>query len=233
MATFNEIENIPSLVNAILTALPTADILIVDDDSPDGTGAWCREHAAGEPRLSCVHRMGERGLGSAIVAALRHAIDRDYECVLTMDADFSHPPEVLPDLLAAAESADVAIASRYVPGGAIEGWPIGRRLVSRAVNFASRRLAGIASHDSSGGFRCYRVAALRQIDLTAIRSKGFGFLEEVLWHLQRSGAKMVEVPFTFRERRAGRSKVNVSEAVGKLKTIGRLAVLRSRRPEGK
>jgi dolichol-phosphate mannosyltransferase len=228
VATYNEIDNLPALVEAILMELPTADILIVDDDSPDGTGRWCDERSASEPRLTCLRRTGERGLGSATLAAFRYAIERGYDLILTMDADFSHSPDALPRLVAAAGEADVAIGSRYVAGGTIEGWPRTRRLASRLVNNASRLLAGLAPRDSSGAFRCYRVDALRRIDLAAIRSKGFGYLEETLWHLQRARAKMVEVPITFRERRAGRSKVHLGEAVGKLKTICRLAVRRWR-----
>jgi dolichol-phosphate mannosyltransferase len=226
VATYNEIENVPSLVAEILAVIPTADILIVDDDSPDGTGAWCEKRSADEPRLSCLRRTGQRGLGSATLAAFRHAIDRDYDLLITMDADFSHSPQALPSLVAAARDADVAIGSRYVEGGLIEGWPRTRRVASRLVNAASGLLAGLSPRDSSGAFRCYRVAALRRIDLGAIRARGFGYLEETLWHLQRANAKMVEVPITFCERRAGTSKINLGEACGKLKTIFRLAVQR-------
>lgn len=228
VATYNEIENLPPLVDAILAELPTADILVVDDDSPDGTGRWCKERSASEPRLACLRRTGERGLGSATLAAFRYAIGRDYEFILTMDADFSHPPVYLPALVAAARDADVAIGSRYVAGGKIVGWPRTRRVASRLVNSASRYLAGLAPRDTSGAFRCYRIEALRRIDFDAIRSHGFGYLEETLWHLQRARAKIVEVPITFRERRAGRSKVHLGEAFGKLKTICRLAVQRWR-----
>jgi dolichol-phosphate mannosyltransferase len=223
VATYNEIENLPALVGAIWDALPEADLLVVDDDSPDGTGAWCEEHSRGERRLACLRRTSERGLGSAMIAGLRYAMEHDYELVITMDADFSHGPQFLPTLLDAAQAADVVIGSRYVAGGGVEGWPLARRLVSRAVNAASRGLAGISARDASGGFRCYRSRALRGLDLAAIRSDGFAFMEEILWHLQRSGARILEVPITFRERQAGRSKANLREALGKLKTILRLA----------
>jgi dolichol-phosphate mannosyltransferase len=228
VATYNEIENLPALVDAVLAALPAADILVVDDASPDGTGAWCEEHSRLDPRLTCIRRTSERGLGSATIAALCYAIEHEYEFVLTMDADFSHPPESLPTLRAAAESADVVIGSRYVAGGAIEGWPLARRVVSRTINAASRFLAGLRPRDCSGAFRCYRVQALLRIDFAAIQSGGFAFLEEILWHLQRSGAKIVEVPITFQERQAGRSKASLGEALGKLKTLCRLALLRVR-----
>lgn len=228
VATYNERDNLPPLVAAILAALPECDVLVVDDDSPDGTGAWCDEYATAEPRLTCLRRTGERGLGSATVAALQYAVEHDYKFVLTMDADFSHAPESLPTLLAAAASADVVIGSRYVDGGSIEGWPLARRLVSKMVNAASRFAAGLAPRDCSGAFRCYRVEALRRIDLAAIQAGGFAYLEEILWYLQRAKARIVEVPITFRERRAGESKTTIREGIGKVKTIGRLAWRRLR-----
>lgn len=226
VATYNEMDNLPSLVDAIFSSLPSADILVVDDSSPDGTGEWFDERSEVEPRLVCLHRTTERGLGSATIEAFRYAIEQHYDFVLTMDADFSHPPEYLPALLAATESADVAIGSRYTAGGSIEGWPRSRRIISRLVNGASRYLAGLTPRDCSGAFRCYRIDALRRIELGHVQSSGFAYLEEILWHLQRVGAKIVEVPIAFRERRAGKSKTNLSEATGKLKTICRLALHR-------
>jgi dolichol-phosphate mannosyltransferase len=228
VATYNEAENLPRLLPAILAAMPDGEVLVVDDESPDGTGAWCDDQARREPRLECLRRKGRRGLGSATIEGLRYAIERNYDLVLTMDADFSHPPEFLPALVAAAASADVVIGSRYVAGGAIEGWSMARRIVSRLVNGASHYLAGLTPRDCSGAFRCYRVQTLQRIDLAAIQSDGFAYLEEILWHLARAGARIVEVPITFRERQAGRSKTSVAEGVGKLKTICRLACKRIR-----
>ena len=170
-------ENLPRLTREILAALPEADVLIIDDNSPDGTGQWCDEAVAGEPRWHCLHRAGKQGLGTAIIAGMRYAIERGYRYVLNMDADFSHRPAYLPALVAGMEGAggqdadahgpvDVMIGSRYVPGGGVEGWPLRRHLMSRGVNLYARRLLGLSARDCSGGYRCYRTAALRRIDLS-------------------------------------------------------------------
>lgn len=226
LATYNEIENLPSLVDAIFAALPGANILVIDDNSPDGTGGWCDEQAASDRRLSCVHRAGKLGLGSATLEGMRWALARSYDVFVTMDADWSHDPQHLPQLVAATESADVAIGSRYCNGGRIEGWPIGRRVISRAMNGLSRQILRSPVRDSSGAFRAYRVEALRRISLDQVHAQGYAYLEEIIWHLRRAGVTFVEVPITFHERRAGRSKINVGEAVAKLMTLGRLAVRR-------
>lgn len=229
LATYNEIENLPGLVDEILRVLPAADVLVVDDNSPDGTGRWCDERAAAELRLRCLHRTGKQGLGSAAILALRDAIERGYELVVTMDADWSHDPKHLPELVTATEYADVAIGSRYIEGGVIEGWPRSRRWVSRTVNALSRSLLGLPVRDSSGAFRAYRVANLRDLDLSLIRATGYAYLEEILWNLARANARFVEVPITFRERRAGRSKIALGEAAGKLAMLTRLAIKRGPR----
>jgi dolichol-phosphate mannosyltransferase len=222
LPTYNEIENLPGLVDELLAVLPDAEILVVDDNSPDGTGRWCDERAAGEPRLQCLHRTGKLGLGSATLGALRAAIDGDYELVATLDSDGSHAPEHLPAMVAAAAQADVVIGSRYVAGGAIEGWPWYRRGLSRALNGTSRVLLRLPVRDTSGAFRVYRVAKLREVRLDAIRSAGYAYLEEILWHLDHVDATFAEVPITFHERRAGRSKTSAREAVGKLQMLLRL-----------
>ena len=222
LATYNEIENLPGLVEEVLRVLPEADIVVVDDNSPDGTGRWCDERAAKEPRLRCLHRPAKLGLGSATLAAARFAIDGGYDLFVTLDADWSHDPKYLPELLKATQRADVAIGSRYVPGGAIEGWPRSRRLLSRCVNRFSRALLRLPIRDSSGAFRAYRVAMLREIDLADVRANGYAYLEEILWHLNRAGATFAEVPITFHQRRAGRSKINVREAASKLAVLLRL-----------
>ena len=223
LATYNEIETLPALAEEILSVLPGADVLVVDDNSPDGTGRWCDERAAQEPRLLCIHRPGKLGLGSATIEAFRFALERGYETAVTMDADWSHDPARLPELVAATDQADVAIGSRYIAGGAIEGWPLHRRVLSRGVNRLNRLLLRLPIRDTSGAFRAYRVAKLGEIRLDAIRSTGYAYLEEILWHLDRADATFAEVPITFRQRRAGRSKIGVGEAAGKLATLLRLA----------
>ena len=229
LATYNEIENLPGLVGAILRVLPTADLLVVDDNSPDGSGRWCDERAASEPRLSCLHRASKLGLGSATLDAIRYAVAQDYDVIATMDADWSHDPVHLPELVAATAHADVAIGSRYVEGGAIEGWPRHRRLLSRAMNRLSRTMLRLPIQDTSGAFRAYRVAKLREINLDEIRATGYAYLEEILWQLAPADATFAEVPITFHQRRAGRSKVSLREAAGKLATLVRLAWRTDRR----
>jgi dolichol-phosphate mannosyltransferase len=222
LATYNERETLPSLVDAVCEALPDADILVVDDNSPDGTGNWCDERVVSEPRLRCLHRAGKLGLGTATIAAMRVAIDEGFEVLVTMDADWSHDPQHLPDLVAATDWADVAIGSRYCPGGQIDGWPLVRRVVSRVTNAASRRLLRLPVRDASSAFRAYRISRLRELSLDEVQATGYAYLEEIVWHLDRAGATFTERPITFRDRRGGRSKASAREAIGKITTIGRL-----------
>ena len=231
LATYNEIENLPGLVDDILRVLPDADLLVIDDNSPDGTGRWCDERAATEPRLQCLHRPGKQGLGSATLAGMRWALDRSYDLFVTMDADWSHDPRFLPELVRATQQADVAVGSRYCVGGSIEGWPFHRRLLSRAVNRLSRVALRLPIKDASGAFRAYRVDALRKIDLANVKAAGYSYLEEIVWHLHRAGATFTEVPIVFHERRSGKSKINVGEAAAKLSTILRLAFAKTFRPK--
>jgi dolichol-phosphate mannosyltransferase len=223
VATYNELANLPSLVEAIEHALPEADVLVVDDNSPDGTGRWADERAATDPRVRVLHRPGKLGLGTATFAAFRVAIDEGYDLVCTLDADWSHPPEKLPELVALLEAgrgqraggsllADVAIGSRYVPGGRIVGWPWRRRVASGVVNFLARWLLRLPTRDSSGAFRAYRVEVLRGVEFDRLHGTGYAYLEELLWVLKRRGARFVETPITFTERRAGASKLSGAEA---------------------
>ncbi|MGD9722252.1 MAG: polyprenol monophosphomannose synthase [Pirellulales bacterium] len=228
LATYNEIENLPSLVDEIFAAVPDADVLVIDDASPDGTGQWCDTKSASEPRLHCLHRAGKLGLGTATIAGMRYAIEHGYRYVLNMDADFSHHPRYLPALIAGMEQAegsaavDVMIGSRYVRGGAIEGWPLVRHLMSRGVNAYARCLLGLRARDCSGAFRCYRTSLLARVDFDTIRSRGYSFQEEILWRLKRLGATFGETPITFADRRHGTSKINSHEAWAALGIILRL-----------
>ena len=228
LATYNEIENLPSLVEAVHRELPHAHLLVVDDNSPDGTGRWCEEFAAGAPWFSCLHRAGKLGLGSALAAAMQRAIEGQYRLLVTLDADWSHPPSCLPQLVAAAENAEVVLGSRYCPGGRVEGWPWLRRVASRANNWLAHHLAGIPVSDSSGNLRAYDVRLLSQLDWSQLQMAGYSFLEEILWQLQRLNARFAETPIVFTNRRAGKSKVSAGEVFGKLGTLGRLAWRRLR-----
>lgn len=211
-ATYNERENIRALIEAILESVPDAHVLVVDDASPDGTGEIVDECAARDPRVRVIHRSGKLGLGSAILAALRFAIRENYDLFVNMDADFSHSPGDLPRLIEAMDDADVVIGSRYIPGGGVIGWGFRRRFMSSMINVYSRLLLGLRARDSSGGFRCYRVSRMREIDFDRIRSRGYSWQEEFLFYCQRAGCRIREVPITFRDRQAGASKINLSEA---------------------
>ena len=229
VATYNELENLPDLVAAIHEQLPHADILVVDDNSPDGTGDWCDEQADDDPRIDCLHREGKLGLGTALVAAMQYAIEHDYEYMLNMDADFSHHPRYLPAIAGGMEDGDkdvcdCMIGSRYVAGGGTENWPFRRRMMSRMVNLYARIMLGLASKDCSGSFRCYRVSVLKQVDFEKIRSWGYSFQEEILWHLKRAGARFDETPIVFADRERGQSKINSKEAISALWILFRLGV---------
>ena len=221
VATYNEIENLPKLVDAIFEVAPEVDVLVIDDNSPDGTGRWCDERAGADPRVRCLHREGKLGLGTATMAGMRHGIEQGYRYVLNMDADFSHRPRYLPDLLAGMDpeggpAVDVMIGSRYVPGGGVEGWPWRRRFMSSGVNLYARWLLGLKAKDCSGAFRCYRTEVLARLDFDRIRSRGYSFQEEILWHLKRVGARFGETPILFVDRTAGSSKINTKEAIAAL-----------------
>jgi len=240
LATYNERESLPPLVDEILRHAPDVHVLVVDDNSPDGTGQWCDERAKADARLHCLHRPGKLGLGTATLDAFRYSLAHNYTYVVMMDADFSHHPRYLPALRAAmnpgpGERVDVAIGSRYVPGGGTEGWPLRRRWMSRGVNLYARLLLGLTPRDCSGAFRCYRTETLRQVPLDRVRSRGYSFQEEILWHLKRAGARFEEIPIVFTDRRLGQSKINLGEAWAALRIILMLGVrngLRPRTPSG-
>ena len=230
VATYNEIENLPRLVDEIFAYCPDVNVLVIDDNSPDGTGEWCDRRGAEDARVACLHRAGKLGLGSATVAGFRYALEREYEFVLTMDADFSHHPRYLPDLRGPVETADsqvdVMVGSRYVPGGGIQGWPLHRLIMSRGINSYSRLLLGLKVNDCSGAFRCYRTSILRRIDLDEIRSRGYSYVEEILWLLDRQDARFGEAPIVFVDRELGQTKIDWREAVTALVLILRFGVQR-------
>ena len=177
-------------MDEIFRYLPAVDLLVVDDNSPDGTGQWCDARAAEDPRLHCLHRAGKLGLGTAVIAAMKYALAGGYSYVLTMDADFSHPPKCLPAMIAGMNpeggpSVNVMIGSRYIPGGGVEGWPLKRHFMSRGVNFYARWFLGLKPRDCSGNYRCYRTEVLAKLNLERVRSRGYSIQEEILWCLKR------------------------------------------------
>jgi dolichol-phosphate mannosyltransferase len=224
VATFNERENIGRLIQQVHEFAPHAHILVVDDNSPDGTGKLVDELSAGDPRIHALHRPQKMGLGTAIIAAMRFAMDRDYDLLVNMDADFSHPPRFIPDLLAGMVNHDVMIGSRYIPGGSTVNWPLSRRLMSQGVNSVVRLLFRMQVRDASGGFRCYRVAKLRETHLDGLLSRGYSFQQEVLYRCHLAGSRLGETPIVFDNRKFGKSKVSLKESIRSLSTIAYLGL---------
>ncbi len=209
--TYNEAENILPLVREILAQDPSLEALVVDDASPDGTGQRVAAAARSEPRLSLLARSGKLGLGSAYQAGFRHGLEHGYDWILTMDADGSHAPRHLPALLDAARGCDLAVGSRYVPGGAIRHWAAYRRALSAFANLYTRTLLGLSVRDCTSGYRAYARRVLEAIDPFGVRSSGYSFLEEVLYRAQRAGFRIAEVPIVFEDRTAGASKISHHE----------------------
>lgn len=216
LCTYNERDNLERLIAAIQAHAPGAEILVVDDNSPDGTGQIADEIAARDGRVAVLHRSAKLGLGTATVAAFEHGIAHEFDVLINMDADFSHHPRHIPELLAAAEHADVAIGSRYVPGGGVVGWGWRRHLMSRCINAYARLLLGLTTRDNSGSYRCYHVAHLAALDFSRVRARGYAFQEEILFRLRQLGCRFVECPIVFEDRRAGTSKINFREILAAL-----------------
>ncbi len=206
--TYNEAENLPLLLKDIFLHAPKTDILIVDDNSPDGTGQLADSISKEDQRVHVLHRAGKLGLGTAYIAGFKHAIAHNYDAAFEMDADFSHDPHHLPDFLNAIENADLVIGSRYIPGGKTPGWSLARRLISGTGNIFARFMLGIPVHDCTGGFRCYRRDVLQRIELDTIQSRGYAFQIELTYRVMNQGFKIVETPITFIDRRFGSSKMS-------------------------
>lgn len=235
MATYNEKDNLAPLIQEIHRFVPSADVLIIDDNSPDGTGTLADELAKTDQRIHVLHRSGKLGLGSAILAGMRFALDHEYDWFVNMDADFSHHPRYLPALLAGMSRRDLMIGSRYVPGGGTVDWPWSRKLMSAGINVLVRLLFRVPARDTSGGFRCYRVAMLRRTNLDNLVSGGYSFQEEVLHRCCRAGCRVGETPIIFEDRRAGVSKADLKEIIVSLSTLvwlGSRAFLGVDQPQG-
>jgi dolichol-phosphate mannosyltransferase len=208
--TYNEAENLDAIAAAILAALPAATLLVVDDGSPDGTGDIADGLAAADHRVRVLHRAAKAGLGRAYLAGFRVALDGGAESVIQMDADWSHDPAATPSLLAplAAGTADLVIGSRYTPGGQVVDWGIFRRVVSRGGSLFARVVLGLPANDLTGGFKAWRSATLAQVGFAGVHAGGYVFQVEMTYRAQRGGARIREVPITFRDRRVGQSKMS-------------------------
>jgi dolichol-phosphate mannosyltransferase len=227
LPTYNEAGNIESFAAAARENLPaSARILVVDDNSPDGTGEIADRLAAADARISVLHRPRKEGLGPAYIAGFRHALAAGAGLVLEMDSDFSHDPAALPRLLAAAEGADLAIGSRYVPGGSAEGWSALRLAISRGGSVYARLVLGLEVRDLTGGFKCFRREVLEAIDLGAVESKGYAFQVEMTYRAIQLGFKVAEIPIVFRDREVGSSKMSRSIVA---EAVWRVPLLRYRR----
>jgi dolichol-phosphate mannosyltransferase len=222
LPTFNEALNLPHLVPRIL-GVPNIDVIVVDDGSPDGTGTMANEMAKEfAPRLSVIHRTSKSGRGGAVMAGFREAIKGDYEWFGEMDADQSHQPEELPALIEAVSHADMVVGARYLPGGAIEGWPLRRRIWSRCSNAIIRLALGVPMHDFTNGYRLYSRRAVEVLASSKLRETGYITLSEWAYTIHRAGLTISEVPTVFLNRRLGESNMSASEAVGAIRALLRM-----------
>ncbi|GHO82031.1 polyprenol monophosphomannose synthase [Dictyobacter formicarum] len=208
--TYNEAENLPSLIRGIFAYVPETDVLVVDDHSPDGTGQLVEEMSKLDGRIHCIHRPGKLGLGTAYIAGFKYAIAHKYDAAFEMDADFSHDPQHLPAFLSAIKDADLVIGSRYIPGGGTPNWSLMRRLISSSGNIFARTVLRLPVRDCTGGFRCYRCQVLEAIDLDTVQSRGYAFQVEMTYRVLNKGFIVVETPITFVDRRLGQSKMSRS-----------------------
>ena len=215
--TYNEAENLPQIVPLVLEQDPRLRVLVVDDDSPDGTGRLADELAGRDSRVHVIHRAGKQGLGTAYLAGFQWALERDYAYVFEMDADFSHDPKHLPQFLDAIQQADLVLGSRYLEGRVtVVNWPMPRLLLSYCANLYARVVTGHRLFDATGGFKCYRRAVIEAIDLDAVGSNGYAFQIEMSFRARSLGFKIVEIPIVFVDRTEGTSKMSgkiIREAV--------------------
>ncbi|EPX57746.1 Dolichyl-phosphate beta-D-mannosyltransferase [Cystobacter fuscus DSM 2262] len=207
--TYNERDNLEPITRAVLAAEPRVDILVVDDNSPDGTGKLADELAAKEPRIRVLHREKKQGLGRAYLHAFRQALDWGYTYILEMDADFSHDPRYLPTILDTAQAGvDLVLGSRYVHGGGTVNWGVGRQLISQGGSLYARSILGVDIRDLTGGFKCFHRRVLESIDLSAVQSTGYAFQIELTYRTLKQGFTVKEVPIVFEDRRVGQSKMS-------------------------
>lgn len=226
LPTYNERENLAALVVAIRSLPVALEIIVVDDNSPDGTGALADDLARTDPNFQVIHRAGKLGLGTAYAAGFGLALASSAELICTMDADFSHDPRYLPALLDGARRNDLTIGSRYIRGGGVVNWGAGRKLLSWGANMIAHLILGLRARDCTAGFRCYRRRVLETIDPASIRANGYSYLIEMLYHVQRAGFSVGETPIIFADRRLGQSKISEDEIYRAMRTIARLGLRR-------
>jgi dolichol-phosphate mannosyltransferase len=221
--TYNERDNLPQIVAAVHQQLPIADLLIVDDASPDGTGEIADDIARRDTKVTVLHRAGKLGLGTAYIAGFRHALAHDYDFVFEMDCDFSHDPKYLPLMLDAAQNgADLVLGSRYVDGGGTVNWGPFRKLISRGGSFYARTILGVSVRDLTGGFKCFRRRVLESIDLDGVSAQGYGFQIEMTYRALKQNFQVVELPIVFVDRRVGQSKMSKRIFIEALTLVWRL-----------
>ncbi|MCX8528071.1 MAG: polyprenol monophosphomannose synthase [Candidatus Nanopelagicales bacterium] len=221
--TYNEREALPLIVSRVRASVPAADILVADDNSPDGTGVIADQLAAHDDQIKVMHRLGKEGLGAAYLAGFAWALQEGYDVVCEMDADGSHQPEQLPRLLEALHTSDLVLGSRWVAGGATENWPKSRQLISRGGSMYTRMMLGVPLRDVTGGYRAFRADTLRALDLHEVASQGYCFQIDLAWRALQRGLRVTEVPITFVERTVGSSKMSrkiVVEALWRVTTWG-------------
>ena len=218
--TYNESESLPGVVERVRAAVPEADILVADDNSPDGTGRLADAMASADDRVHVLHRAGKEGLGKAYLAGFAWGLERGYDVLVEMDADGSHRPEELHRLLDAVQHADLVLGSRWVPGGAVVNWPRSRMVLSRGGSLYTRLALGIRTRDATGGYRAFRAQTLRDVDLETVDSNGYCFQVDLLWRALQRGKVVREVPITFVEREVGTSKMSQRIVVEALTKVG-------------
>jgi len=214
--TYNEIENIGQIIPQVLAESNLVDVLVVDDNSPDGTGEFVEKLSKDQPRLHLLKRAGKLGLGTAYIAGFKFALNRDYKYIFEMDADFSHNPKEINNFLSAIKKADLVIGSRYIDGVNVVNWPLRRLLLSYFASVYTRIITRLPLMDATGGFKCFRREVLETINLDAIKSGGYGFQIEMSWHTWKEGYRIKEIPITFEDRTVGKSKMSkdiINEAV--------------------
>ena len=224
--TYNEAENIAPLIENLFLLDVSLDVLVVDDNSPDDTGAVVEQCAQQDDRIQIIHRPEKMGLGTAYTAGFERALQQGYNRIITMDADFSHNPRYIPLLLGLTEDHDLGIGSRYVPGGGVRLWGVHRRALSRGANLLARTVLGLKTNDCTAGFRCYRAEVLRAVHPQSIRADGYSYLIEMLWRVQGAGFDVAETPIVFTDRRQGASKISRNEIFKAALTVLRLALSR-------